>query len=174
MAAQGAKTTGVVGEIVRIAMETLVRNKMRSALTILGIVIGVTTIISISSVVNGLNANVQGMVEQMGSNIIWAFHMEPFNFGRPTAEMLNRKELTFEDAEAMKTLPHIEAVSVGIRLFMPQFGAGTYAVKYNGRTAKNTILEGDTPDASKVCEISSSSGRWFTEAEDENRSPVIC
>ncbi len=164
--ARASNTKGILGEIVRISMETLVRNKMRSALTILGIVIGVTTIIAISSVVNGLNSNVQGMVEQMGSNIIWAFHMEPFVFGRPTAEMLNRKELTLEDAEAMKSLPHVQAVSAGIRLFLPQFGTGSYAVKYNGRIAKNTILEGDTPDVAQVYEIGLDKGRSFTPAED--------
>jgi len=171
--AQAAKTTAVMGEIVRLAMETLVRNKMRSALTMLGIVIGVSTIISISSVVNGLNSNVQGMVEQMGSNIIWAFHLEPFNFGRPTAEMLNRKELTYDDAMAMKALPHVKAVSVGIRLFLPQFGAGTYSVKYNGHIAKNTILEGDTPDVAQVYDMGAERGRGYTETEDDNRSPVI-
>jgi putative ABC transport system permease protein len=171
--AQVAKTTGVMGEIVRIAMETLVRNKTRSALTILGIVIGVTTIIAISSVVNGLNSNVQGMVEQMGSNIIWAFHLEPFNFGRPSAEMLNRKELTFEDAMAMKDLPHVKAVSVGIRMFLPQFGTGSYSVKYNGHIAKNTILEGDTPDVAQVYDMGLDKGRAYTYSEDENRSSVI-
>ncbi len=171
--ARASNKSGILGEIVRISMETLVRNKMRSALTILGIVIGVTTIIAISSVVNGLNSNVQGMVEQMGSNIIWAFHLEPFNFGRPTPEMLNRKELTLEDAEAMKTLPHVSAVSAGIRLFLPQFGTGSYSVKYNGHIAKNTILEGDTPDVAQVYDMGLDRGRAYTQAEDDNRAPVI-
>ncbi len=164
---------GDVKEIFRLAFETLVRNKMRSGLTILGIVIGVATVITISSVVRGLNRNVQGMVQQMGSNIIFAFHMDMMTFGRPSAEMLNRKELTYEDAEAIKELPHVKAVSPGIRLFLPQFGTGSYVVKYEGRSAKNTILEGDTANSMEVFDYTPAKGRWFTEAEDEHRMPVI-
>ena len=86
----------------------------------------------------------QSTVEQMGSNIIFAFHLEPFGFSRPSPEMLQRKRLTYEDTVAMKELPHVKSACVGIRLAQQQFNTGTYSVKYNGRTAKNTILEGDT------------------------------
>ena len=167
------RATNAFGEIISLAFESLRKNKMRSGLTVLGIVIGVTTVIAISSVVRGLNSNVQGIVEQMGSNILFAFHMEPFTFSRPTTEMLQRKELTYEDAMEMKNLPHVQAVTTGIRLFLPQFGVGTYAVKYNGRRAKNTILEGDTYSAAEVYDYKPELGRWFTPSEEEARAPVI-
>ena len=164
---------GEFKEIFRLAGETLVRNKMRSGLTILGIVIGVATVITISSVVRGLNSNVQNMVQQMGSNIVFAFHMDVMNFGRPTAEMLNRKELTYEDAEAMKELPHVKAVAPSLRLFVPEFGTGTYSVKYEGHVAKNTILEGNTADSREVFDYGVAKGRWFSQAEDDQRMPVV-
>ncbi|MDT8068715.1 MAG: ABC transporter permease [Terriglobia bacterium] len=162
-----------VGEIIRMAMDSIRKNKMRSGLTVLGIVIGVTTVIAISSVVRGLNKSVQATVEQMGSNIIFAFHLEPFTFSRPSPEVLQRKRLTYDDMIAMKDLPHVQAACVGLRYVQPQFKTGTYAVKYNGRTAKNTILEGDTASWTQVFDLSMDSGRYFTEAEDLNRSPVV-
>src|SRR6185437_14957005 len=160
-------------EIVRMALDTLRVNKLRSSLTVLGIVIGVAVVIGISSIVRGLNDNVRGVIGSMGSNIIFAFHMEVFTFGRPTEEMRTRKELTFEDAEAMKVLPHIKAVTAGVRYFMPEFGAGTYEVKYQGRKAKNVILEGDTAAVKDVYDLQMQSGRWFSEVDDARHAPVI-
>jgi putative ABC transport system permease protein len=164
---------GTFKEIFRLAGETLVRSKMRSGLTILGIVIGVATVITISSVVRGLNSNVQGMVQQMGSNVLFAFHFDVMSFGHPTAEMLNRKELTYEDAVAVKELPHVKAAAASLRIFLPEFGTGSYAVKYEGRIAKNTILEGDEADTRVVYDYGMDRGRWFTQTEDDQRMPVI-
>jgi putative ABC transport system permease protein len=160
------------GEIIAMALATIRTNKMRSGLTVLGIVIGVAVVIGISSIVRGLNNNVSSMISSMGSNIIFAFHM-PITFGRPTEELRTRKELTFEDAEAMKDLPHIKAVTAGVRYFEPQFGTGTYVVKYGNRKAKQTMLEGDTASAKDVFDLDMKSGRWFSEIDDERHAPVI-
>src|SRR5258708_31950974 len=86
------------GEIVRMALETLRSNKLRSALTVLGIVIGVTTVILISSVVNGLNTRISSQISELGSDLIWAFRFDVFTFSRPTEEIRTRKELTIDDA----------------------------------------------------------------------------
>ena len=60
-------------ESVKMALDTLRANKMRSGLTILGIVIGVMTVITISSVITGLNSSVSDMVAQFGTNVLWMF-----------------------------------------------------------------------------------------------------
>ena len=160
------------GEIIAMALATIRSNKMRSGLTVLGIVIGVAVVIGISSIVRGLNNNVSSMISSMGSNIIFAYHM-PITFGRPTEALRTRKELTLEDAEAMKDLPHVKAVTAGVQYVEPQFGSGTFTVKYGDRKAKQTILEGDNSSAKDVFDLDLSSGRWFSEIDDERHASVI-
>src|SRR5579872_681975 len=127
-------------ETIRMAMDTIAKNKLRSGLTVLGIVIGVMTVIAISSVVRGLNSRIQEQVAELGSNVIWVYRFDVFQFGRPSPELLTRKELSLEDAMALADAPHVAAVAAGIRYVNPIFQAGIYSVKYNGRKATNTIL----------------------------------
>ena len=68
------------------ALDTLRANKLRSGLTILGIIIGVMTVITISSVINGLNTQVSDMVASFGSNVLWIFRF-PVIGVRPTTEI---------------------------------------------------------------------------------------
>jgi putative ABC transport system permease protein len=160
-------------ETVRMAMDTIAKNKLRSGLTVLGIVIGVMTVIAISSVVRGLNSTIQQQVAQLGSDVIWVYKFDFFQFGRPSTELLTRKELTLEDAQALDGLPHIAAVSAGVRYVNPVFQVGTFSVKYKNHKATNTILEGDTPQVNDVYDIGLRSGRFYTEQEDERRANVI-
>jgi putative ABC transport system permease protein len=160
-------------ETIALALNTIAKNKMRSALTVLGVVIGVAVVIAISSVVRGLNANVSASIEDMGSDIIWVYHRDVFQFGRPSEEMRTRKELTMEDADALVGLPHVKAVSPGMRLVEPNFGTGTYVVKYEGRKIKGTILSGESTRTPQVYDIKMREGRWFDQVDDERRAPVI-
>jgi putative ABC transport system permease protein len=160
------------GEIVRMAADTIRSNKLRSALTVLGIVIGVAVVIGVSSIGRGLDENVRDRLATVGPNVIFVFHVDPLNFGRMSEEMRTRKELTVDDADALRDLPHVAAVSVALRVFNQQFGTGTYAVKYEDRKAKNTMLEGNTASMLDVEDLPLATGRWFTDSDDEHRSPV--
>src|SRR5277367_4250166 len=129
-------------ETVTMALDTLRANKLRSGLTILGIVIGVMTVIVISSVINGLNSSVAGLVESLGTNVMWVFRF-PVIGVRPTTEMLTRKQLTYDDAMAMKNLPHVVAVTPGLQWRDKTGQPGSTAVKYGTKKMEGTMLEGD-------------------------------
>ena len=161
------------GEIVHMATDTIRSNKLRSSLTVLGIVIGVAVVIGVSSIGRGLDENVKQIVTSIGSNVVFAYHLEPFVFGRPTEEMRTRKELTYDDAVAIAELPHAKAVTAGVQYVRPELGVGTFAVKYADRKAKNTILEGDQASAKDVFDLEIASGRWFSAVDEEHRSPVV-
>jgi putative ABC transport system permease protein len=159
-------------EAVRMAFETLRANKLRSGLTVLGISIGISTVILISSAINGLNSNIDGFVKSLGTNSLWIFRFEPFG-GRPSTEMLNRKQLTFEDAMAIRALPHVIGVDPALRYQDFQLGIGAVSLKYGTRKVNNTILGGDSTDMATTSNVNFSAGRLWTEEEETRRANVV-
>jgi putative ABC transport system permease protein len=163
---------GDTKETVVMALDTLRANKLRSGLTILGIVIGVMTVIIISSVINGLNSNVSGLVESLGTNVIWVFRF-PVIGVRPTTEMLTRKQLTYDDAMAMKDLPHVVAVTPGLQYRDQRGVQGTVAVKYGSKKFEGTVLEGDTASVKDVYDLDLKYGRFFEDGDVERAANVV-
>jgi putative ABC transport system permease protein len=159
-------------ESVRMALDTLRTNKMRSGLTILGIVIGVMTVITISSVINGLNNSVSTMVEQFGTNVLWIFRF-PVIGVRPTTEMLARKQMTYDDMIAIGQLPHVVASTASLQYTNYDFGEGSSVAKFGQRKAENIGLEGDAPDDLKVYDKVIATGRFFNQADFDRAADVV-
>jgi putative ABC transport system permease protein len=163
---------GDTNEAVLMAMDTLRTNKVRSGLTMLGIMIGVTTVILISSVINGLSNNVNGLIKSLGSNVLWVFRFPVFG-SRPTPEMLARKQLTYDDGEAMKTLPHVIAVDASQQYRGTEGQLGSFSVKYKGRKVQNTILQGESEQEPDVYDLDIAQGRYFTPQESQRGANVV-
>ena len=159
-------------EAIGMAMDTLRTNKLRSGLTMLGIMIGVTTVILISSVINGLSGNVNGLIKSLGSNVYWVFRFPVFG-SRPTSEMLARKQLTFEDGEAMRVLPHIVAVDASQQYRSPTGSQGSFSVKYGSHKVQNTTLNGESEDQPNVYDIELTQGRFFSHQEALRGANVV-
>ena len=162
---------GQTRESIKLALETLRANKLRSGLTVLGIVIGVSTVITISSVINGVNKRVSDWVTAMGSNVIWVFHM-PLIGVRPTTEMLTRKKLTLEDVLALRDLAHVVAVDGTYQHVNQQFHVGDVSVKYNGKKVSGAFLAGSTAQLEMTSELAMQEGRFWTDSEDQRHAHV--
>ena len=163
---------GSTGESIKMALDTVRANKLRSGLTILGIVIGVTTVITISSIISGLNNNVQTWVDSLGSNVLWVYHM-PVIGVRPTAEMLARKKLTADDAIALRSLPHVVAANAGVRHVNPIFQVGIIGIKYGTKKTQGTLLEGDQTAVQQTTNMNLIQGRMYTDDEDHRAANVV-
>ena len=162
---------GQTRESVKLALETLRSNKLRSGLTVLGIVIGVTTVIVISSVIGGLNNRVNSYLTSFGTNVFWVFHMPMIGLN-PTTEMLTRKKLTLDDAVALRGLPHVLAADAEERHVDEQFRVGNVDVKYNGKKVAGAFLFGSTDQLEAVSELDIKEGRIWNDVEDARHAHV--
>src|ERR1700679_67734 len=170
----GALTMRLIdaNQSVMMALDTLRKNKLRSGLTVLGITIGVATVILISSAINGLNSNISQFVSALGTNSLWVFRFDPFG-RRVSTEELNRKQLTYEDGVAMRSLPHVVAVDPGVTYQNFNLGIGNVSLKSGTRKVENTIIYGNTTEVKKTANFALLEGRMWTEAEEQHNSSVV-
>ncbi|HKV47913.1 MAG TPA: ABC transporter permease [Candidatus Acidoferrales bacterium] len=159
-------------EAVGLALDALRHSPMRSFLTVLGIVIGVGTVIAIGAVVNGLNSSVTDTVQSLGSNMIIASRFNFAQLGRRSPEELQRKELRAEWAQGIAELPHVAAATPNARIQNQQLGIGGSDVRRGNYRAQNVILQGSTPTIADVFDVSLTAGRFFNETDELHHSPV--
>ncbi len=104
---------GIFREVFRMALDSIRTHKLRSFLTVLGIVIGVMTVIGMVSVIQGLNRSFRAELESAGSDLIMIQKYEPVQMGEMSEEERMRKDLTLDDARAIeKECPLVKGVSV--------------------------------------------------------------
>ncbi|NWG13932.1 MAG: ABC transporter permease [Acidobacteria bacterium] len=158
-------------ENVAMALQTLMAHKFRSFLTVLGIIIGVLTVIVIASILTGMRKNIILFVEDFGTNNIFAFHLDmgPRIGGRrPRSEWL-RKPLTPLDAEAVKAgCPSVQdATWEGIPW------ETRVRIKYQGNVLRQFNFNGVPANYVSVANLKFEEGRFFTQPEDEHRMRVV-
>src|SRR5262245_19665275 len=157
-------------ESVRFAMLAIQAHKLRATLTVLGIVVGVATVIAMVSIVTGFDNNMVRNFQAFGATLVQfqKFSMR-FGPGHRSDDERNRKDLTLEDALALKAqIPEIRAVSPERYLF----DGTTPTVKYRDRESTAPTVAGVYPDYSLANNHFVDRGRFFTEADIEHASPV--
>ncbi|HEX5229129.1 MAG TPA: ABC transporter permease [Bryobacteraceae bacterium] len=157
---------------VGLALATVREHKMRSFLTILGVIIGTGTIIGVGSIIAGLDSAVTGIIRAFGTNtaIIFKFPVGPTT---RTPEMLRRKPITYEDAVAIATrCPSVESVSPYLLPNSVGTGVQINIARYKGNELYNAQPVGTEASYAESGQIDMQEGRFFTDVENQHRMPV--
>jgi putative ABC transport system permease protein len=157
-------------ENIVMALANLRANKFRSFLTVLGIVIGVMTVIVIASILTGLRQNIVNLIEEYGTNNIWAFHLTTgFQVGGRDRREWTRKPLTPADADALRS--QADAVQdVALTSFIWWVDRN---MTYGGNTYKQGNLQAVSPNYGTVGSITLEEGRFFSDVDDLHRRDVL-
>jgi putative ABC transport system permease protein len=157
-------------EIFRMAFDSLRAHKFRSFLTVLGIVIGVAVVIVIASLLTGVRQSIVQVVEEFGTNNIYAFHLSTGpQLGPRDASERQRKPLTAEDGEAVARFsPAVDMVAPD--LFVSWRDS---TITYKGTTYRRGGVEGVTANYADATNVSVRDGRFISEADDNNRRNVM-
>src|ERR1044072_2594075 len=165
---------GILRETLKMAVDSVRGHKFRSFLTVLGIVIGVMTGISIASLLTGLPQSIVAMIEEYGTNNIYAFHLTTGpRTSTDRAERL-RKPLVVADAEAIKAqAPAIADIAVTAPNVGYSGGPFDDNITYQGRNYRWGNTEGVTPNYQTIANVNIHEGRFLTESDEDQRRNVM-
>jgi putative ABC transport system permease protein len=156
-----------------LALDTLRANKMRSGLTILGIVIGITSIVGMTSLIRGFDQSMQDSMKQLGPNTIFVakFSLVSFSSGASFIELARRPNITVDDAEAIKKL----STSAGmVDIWLGAGGQPTQErVFYRGERTKPVSIFGTTERYVDINFATLVAGRSFTDTEVQRRKALV-
>jgi len=165
-----------IGENARMALTTLRENKMRSFLTVLGVVIGITALLSVVSILVGVYGDVNAYLSDYGSETLFIFRFDPgIHTGRLTPDERARKPLTLEDAEAIAQFcPAVRAVTASVYPRWEDEGParGPVTARYLGKEVSGIDYNGTLPSNEEVFNSRPKSGRFFSDAENMHRADV--
>jgi putative ABC transport system permease protein len=162
----------LLGEIVAMALDTVRTNKLRSALTVLGVVIGITSIVGMTSMIRGFDQSLREAIGAIGPNTIFVqrFGVTSFANGAELRDLLKRPNLTVSDARA------IEEMSETIQLVDIELGAGgpptTRRVFYRDQRTRPVVVFGTSAKFSEGTRIPMVAGRFFNGTELQYRRNV--
>jgi len=161
-------------ESLKMALSTLRANKLRSFLTVTGVVIGVWVVMVIASFISGIDYAVAKEIESFGANSIFVLKYDPARAGRQfglTREERMRKSLTYDDAVALGQLPSVQVSAPLLNITNDYFGR-KISVKGGGKESAAVNLQGAVPDYEKTGIWVIAYGRFFTKQENDSRDEV--
>jgi putative ABC transport system permease protein len=162
---------GLLGEIVVMAFDTLRTNKMRSALTILGVVIGVTSIVGVTSLLRGFGNSIEALFMELGprSVTVQKFGLVSFSSGKDFIEVMKRPNLTRADGDAIAALPSVGVVDT----WLGATGNSASRMYYASQRTKRLGILGTTENFAAVSFVKMELGRLFTAYEVDHRKQVV-
>jgi putative ABC transport system permease protein len=160
-------------ETLGMALDSIRGHKFRSFLTVLGIIIGVLTAIVIASLLTGMRQSIVSIIEEYGTNNIYAFHLSTGpRTGEDRAERL-RKPLTVAEAEAIKLAPAVEDVAIVAPNVGYSGGPFDDNISYQGKNYRWGNTQGVTSNYADITNITLKEGRFITDLDDQQRANVI-
>jgi ABC-type antimicrobial peptide transport system permease subunit len=154
------------------ALGTLRANKLRSFLTVIGVIIGVVTVMLIASIIAGVDTAVTKEVESFGTRSMYISKFNPgIHVGRLSREERMRKPLTYDDAMALSKLPTVEAAVPFLEITNNFFGQ-KLLVSGGGKTSASVALQGTLPDFEKAGTQVIAEGRFFSQFENDQNQNV--